>query len=107
MEFSHYHLIVYVPLSHADTVRQALASGGAGQIGNYDNCSFSMTGVGRFRPLKGSNPTIGSEGKLQEVPEERIEVLVAAERVEPVIMAVRKVHPYEEPAIHVLPMMLP
>jgi len=75
-------------------------------IGNYDNCSFSMKGAGRFRPLKGSNPTIGKQGKIEEVPEERIEVVVTSHQLKGVVEAVKKVHPYEEPAIHVLPMIL-
>jgi len=106
MQFSHYHLIVYVPVLHADAVRAALAASGAGKIGNYDSCSFSMKGTGRFRPLEGSNPAIGSQGKIEEVPEERIEVVVTAEHVNEVIQAVKKVHPYEEPAIHTVPMVL-
>ena len=105
MEFSYYHLIVYVPLSHADVVRKALADAGAGKIGNYDSCSFSMKGTGRFCPLRGSNPAIGEQGTIEEVPEERIEVVVTSDQLNAVIVAVKKVHPYEEPAIHVLPMM--
>ncbi len=71
-----YHLVIYVPLSHADVVRKALAESGAGNIGNYDSCSFSAKGIGRFRPLKGANPHLGSEGRIEEVEEERIEVVV-------------------------------
>ena len=100
-----YHLIIYVPLSHAQSVRDALASAGAGKIGNYDSSSFSSRGIGRFRPLKGANPHIGSVGKIEEVEEERIEVVVPeGVDVTKIVAAVRKVHPYEEPAIHILPM---
>ncbi|MEK7591165.1 MAG: hypothetical protein AAB489_03080 [Patescibacteria group bacterium] len=99
-----YHLIVYVPLSHADIVRAVLSKAGAGKIGKYDSCSFSMRGTGRFRPLKGAEPAIGSEGTIEEVPEERIEAVVTKEAMEDAIRAVRHVHPYEEPAIHALPM---
>lgn len=106
MDFAHYHLVVYVPLAQADAIRKALAESGAGHIGNYDSCSFSVRGTGRFRPLKGSNPTIGSEGMLEEVEEERIEVLVPHAQLKKVVAAVRKVHPYEEPAIHILPLLL-
>lgn len=104
MKFSHYHLIVYVPLSHADAIRKALAEAGSGNIGAYDSCSFSARGIGRFRPLKESHPAIGSIGEIEEVEEERIEVVVQADRLEKIIDAVRKIHPYEEPAIHVLPL---
>lgn len=106
MDFNHYHVIVFVPVAHADAVRAALADHGAGQIGKYDSCSFSVRGTGRFRPLKGAHPSIGSVGELEEVEEERIEVLVREADLQKVVAAVRKVHPYEEPAIHVVPMIV-
>jgi len=99
-----YHLIIYVPVAAADTVRKALADGGAGHIGNYDSCSFSARGTGRFRPLKGAHPAIGSIGKIEEVEEERIEALVAEDKLKETLRRIREVHPYEEPAIHILPM---
>ncbi len=100
-----YCLIVYTPLSHADAVRTALSTTGAGQIGNYDSCSFSSRGVGRYRPLEGSNPAIGSVGTIEEVEEERIEVVVTEEDLHAALRAAKEAHPYEEPAIHVVPMM--
>ena len=100
-----YHLIVYVPLSDAENVRDALANAGAGRIGAYDTCSFSTRGIGRFRPLKGSRPFIGKAGAIEEVEEERIEVIIPETvDLQSVLAAVRSAHPYEEPAIHVLPM---
>ncbi|MEK7218221.1 MAG: hypothetical protein AAB728_02025 [Patescibacteria group bacterium] len=101
-----YHLIVYAPVPDAPRVRKALADAGAGSLGKYDSCSFSSRGTGRFRPLEGANPAIGSVGKIEEVEEERIEVMVDVPKEEDmknVIAAIRKSHPYEEPAIHVLP----
>lgn len=100
-----YHLIVYVPLTDAQNIRDVLANNGAGNIGNYDSCSFSSRGIGRFRPLKGADPHIGSVGKVEEVEEERIEVVIPdGVDLTALLKAVRKAHPYEEPAIHVLPM---
>jgi hypothetical protein len=97
-----HHVIVYVPVPHADAVRKALAESGAGKIGNYDSCSFSVRGTGRFRPLKGSDPAIGVHGKLEEVEEERIEVIIPKDiDLKRVIDAVRSVHPYEAPAIQI------
>ena len=104
MESSLYHLIVYVPLSHAADVRRALADAGAGKIGNYDSCSFSMRGTGRFRPNEKAQPHIGAAGVLEAVEEERIEVVVKKENLREVFRRVKEAHPYEEPAIHVLPM---
>ena len=105
MEFELYHLIVYVPETHADAMRKALSIAGAGKIGKYDSCSFSMKGAGRFRPLKGAKPAIGSEDTLEEVTEERIEVVVKRDQLKLVLHEIKRVHPYEEAAIHVLPMM--
>jgi hypothetical protein len=95
-----YHLVIYVPVTHADAVRKALAESGAGNIGNYDSCSFSSRGIGRFRPLKGSDPHIGSEGQIAEVEEERIEVVVEEKKLSNVLRSAKDAHPYEEPAIH-------
>ena len=100
-----FHLIVYVPVTHADAIRSAMAEAGAGRIGNYDSCSFSTRGTGRFRPLAGADPQIGKAGRLESVDEERIEAVVKNEDITAVLDAVRKTHPYEEPAVHVLPMM--
>ena len=66
-------IIVFVPLTHADIVRQAIGDAGGGKIGNYSHCSFSSNGIGRFKPLEGAHPAIGEVGKFEEVQEERIE----------------------------------
>lgn len=105
MEPSLYHLIVYTPVDAADKVRTALAIAGAGKIGAYDSCSFSTKGTGRFRPTEEANPAIGSAGNLEQVEEEKIEVVVPSEVLTDVLQAAKRVHPYEEPAIHVLPML--
>ena len=60
-------LVVFVPLTHSDAVRQAMGVAGAGKIGNYSYCSFSMRGVGRYRPDAGANPAIGSVGNFESV----------------------------------------
>ena len=99
-----YHIIIYCPENCADAIRSAAANAGAGKIGNYDSCSFSSKGIGRFRPLEGSDPAIGTIEEIEEVAEERIEVVASEETIKNIITAITKVHPYEEPAIHVLPM---
>ena len=65
-------ITVGVTETHAEIIRGALGKAGAGKVGNYDFCSFSVKGVGRFRPLKGADPAIGQIGKLEEVAEEQI-----------------------------------
>lgn len=91
-----YKLVVTVPLSHADILRQALGEAGAGKQGNYSFCSFSVRGTGRFKPEQGANPAIGEVGKLEEVEEERIEFQLEEEMVDEVIKTMKAVHPYEE-----------
>jgi hypothetical protein len=105
MEPKYYHLIIYCPVEAADRVRRALADAGAGEIGNYDSCSFSSRGTGRFRGNETSKPTVGTPGKLEQVKEERIEVVAPKEKLQEILRAAVKAHPYEEPAIHVLPML--
>lgn len=91
-------LVVYVPESHAEELKAALFSKGAGRYANYDCCAWQVAGTGQFRPLDGSNPFIGSQGEIEKVPEMRIEMIVSDECIHEVIDELKKVHPYEEPA---------
>jgi len=88
--------VVFVPLTHTDIIRQALGEAGAGKIGNYDFCSFSTHGVGRFRGNENSNPSIGKSGKYESIEEERIEVIIPRGILNTVIEKIKSVHPYEE-----------
>ncbi len=105
MNFKFVKIVVFVPVTHADKLRKALAEAGAGQIGNYDSCSFSSKGIGRFRPLKGSKPFLGGTDKIEEVDEERIEVICRQDDQAKIIDAIKKAHPYEEPAIDIYPLL--
>ena len=93
---------VMVPADDADGMRAALAGAGAGEIGDYDHASFTVAGEGRFRPLPGSDPTIGSVGEAERVDEVRIEVVFPRGRRAHVVRAMLAAHPYEEPAYDVL-----
>jgi len=104
METKNVKFVVFVPLSHADAVRQALGEAGAGKIGNYDFCSFSSCGTGRFRGNEKTNPAIGEVGKYEVVKEERIEAVVPREILKEVIEKVKSVHPYEEMAFDIYPL---
>jgi dinuclear metal center YbgI/SA1388 family protein len=95
-------LTTYVPVADADRVREALAQAGAGVIGDYDSASFSTAGEGRFRPLEGANPTIGSVGELEVVEEVRVECVLARAARARVVAAMLEAHPYEEPAYDVV-----
>lgn len=94
-----YKLYTYVPYDHADTVRDALFAAGAGQIGNYGECSFNLQGRGTFKGNEVSNPTIGVAGGPREVVDEvKIEVLVPVHLKQAILAALKKSHPYEEVA---------
>lgn len=106
-------IVVFVPSTHAEKIREVLGHAGAGHVGKYDFCSFSVKGVGRFRPQKGAKPFIGKdapqganrasgeEGKVEQVAEERIETICHRSKLKKVLAAVKGAHPYEEPAIDV------
>lgn len=98
-------LVVFVPLARADALREALGRAGAGRIGRYAFCSFSSRGQGRFLPLEGATPAVGTVGLPEVVDEERIEVLVDDAVLDEVLSALRRVHPYEEPAFEVYPLL--
>lgn len=97
-------IVVFVPKTHTDIVRKALGDAGAGKIGNYDYCSYSVDGVGRYLPKEGANPTIGKVGKFEEVVEERIECVCKRSKVKEVIKAVKAVHPFEEVSFDLYPL---
>jgi len=97
-------LIVFVPESHLDELRDAVAEAGAGIIGDYSHCTFSAPGVGTFRPGDNAHPYSGRVGELSEEPERRFEVIVPAPRIGAVIRAVHAAHPYEETAYDVYPL---
>jgi dinuclear metal center YbgI/SA1388 family protein len=95
-------LMVYVPVDAAAVVRAAMAEAGAGAIGDYDFASFSARGQGRFRPLTGSNPMIGTIGEIAEVEEISISVVLPRGRRREVVAAMKAAHPYEVPAFDVV-----
>lgn len=97
-------VVSYVPRSAAERIGTAMASAGAGKLGQYDSCSWRTTGEGRFRPLEGSHPFSGIAGELHHEEEVRIEALCPAASVDHVVLAIEAAHPYECPATDVLPL---
>lgn len=95
---SQYKLVTFVPEEHLERVSRALFDAGAGRIGNYTSCSFRSAGTGTFFGEEGTNPAVGQSGKLEQSPELRIETVVPIARVADIVAALRKSHPYEEPA---------
>jgi dinuclear metal center YbgI/SA1388 family protein len=98
-------LVVYVPADHADEVQEALFAAGAGQIGDYDECGWSVKGKGTFRPLDGARPALGQNGIRHALDEIRVEVVVEPWRLSEVLIAMNQAHPYEEVAHSVFAMM--
>lgn len=94
-------LVTFVPDEHADRLREALATAGAGIIGSYRVCSFALLGTGTFLGDESTNPTVGEAGRLERVAELRLEMVCSRSALALVIETLRQFHPYEEPPIDV------
>ncbi|ANU11221.1 hypothetical protein A1A1_03337 [Planococcus antarcticus DSM 14505] len=94
-------IAVFAPESHEEAVREALAKAGAGAIGDYESCSYTFSGTGRFRPTAGANPYTGEVGEMAVASESKIEVVVRKPDKDRVIKAMISAHPYEEVAYDV------
>lgn len=99
-------IVVFVPLEKTDELAFAMASEGAGIIGNYTVCSFRIKGVGTFIGNEHTSPKIGSQGKYEMVNEVRLEMLCSPENLDSVIRKVLDTHPYEEPAYEIYDVMV-
>lgn len=93
--------VIFVPADNTEALREALFAAGAGRIGDYSHCSWSITGTGQFLPGAGASPAIGTVGAVQRVEEDRVEVIAPASLRARVLAAMRAAHPYEEPAFDV------
>jgi hypothetical protein len=96
--------VIFVPGADAEAVRAAVFAAGAGHIGDYSHCSWSVAGTGQFLPLDGASPAIGTIGSVEHVSEDRVEVVAPARMRAQMLAAIRGSHPYEEPAFDVLPL---
>ncbi len=99
-----YKIVVFVPETHTNVVREAIGDSGGGIIGNYSHCSFSIKGIGRYKPLAGAKPFIGEVDKMEAVKEERVEFVCPENSTKKILKAIRQVHPYEEIAIDIYPL---
>jgi dinuclear metal center YbgI/SA1388 family protein len=97
-------LVTYVPLQHTASVRDALFAAGAGHIGRYAECSFSVAGEGTFKAGDGTKPFVGEQGRRHVEPEHRLEVIVPGYLQAAVLEALRKAHPYQEVAYEFVPL---
>lgn len=101
MNKSMLQLTFYVPCNYLEKVKDALFDAGAGRIGNYDRCSWQTLGKGQYRPLDGSNPTIGKKGITEKIIEYKVEMVLDKKDLKNVIKQLKESHPYEEPAYFV------
>lgn len=97
-------IVVTIPVDNVENVRNAICDAGAGVIGNYTNCSMTTKCIGTFKPNVKANPYIGEKEKLEFVEEEKLEVVCEIDKVKKVLKALRESHPYEEPAIDIIPL---
>jgi hypothetical protein len=97
-------IATFVPVTHLETVQQAVWNAGAGTIGEYTHCSFFAPGKGTFLGSAEAHPAVGKTGQFEQVDEYRLEVLCPAEHLTGVIHELRKAHPYEEPGFDVYPL---
>ncbi|MGI5935724.1 MAG: divalent cation tolerance protein CutA [Oscillospiraceae bacterium] len=103
-DFRYCKIEVFIPETHLSELQKALQSVDAGHIGNYDSCLSYSQVIGCWRPLQGSSPYIGQENVISSEPELKVEVTCLREKVDLTVDAIRKVHPYEEPVIYVIPL---
>jgi len=96
--------VFYVPPAHAEAVRAAVFAAGAGRIGDYSCCSWSVTGTGQFLPREGAAPAVGTIGEIERLAEDRVEAIAPRRSRAGVLTAMRSAHPYEEPAFDVVPL---
>ena len=105
MDYKYVKMETYIPETHLKGIQKALQEADAGHIGNYDCCMSYSRVVGTWRALQGANPYIGALGEISEESEIKAEVTIKAEQMEEVVAAVRRVHPYEEPVINLIPLL--
>jgi hypothetical protein len=96
-----YKLCFFVPESHLQAVKQAVFNAGGGCHAAYDSCCWQTLGQGQFRPLAGSQPFVGKAGQLEQIMEWKVEMVVADESLQEVVVALKLSHPYETPAFDV------
>jgi dinuclear metal center YbgI/SA1388 family protein len=99
-----FKLLVFTPMNTSEAILNALSAAGAGRIGVYERCAFLTEGTGTFKPGQGANPVIGQVGKIEVVPEVRIEMLVKQPALSQVLRTLHEAHTYEEPAFELIPL---
>jgi structural hemagglutinin/hemolysin toxin protein RtxA len=96
-----YKICFYVPTTHAEEVKNNMFANGAGKIGNYSCCAWQVLGEGQFMPLANNHAFVGELNNLEKISEFKIEMVCEDTYIHNVIAALKKSHPYEEPAYQV------
>ena len=104
-EIKNVKIFVTVPLKNVNDVRNAICNAGAGIIGNYSFCTTSIRSTGTFIPNEKASPHLGTKNNLEVVEEEKVEAICPVEKVKQVVEKIRETHPYEEPAIDIVPLL--
>ena len=107
MEFQNFNYVkieTFAPQEDIQSIIQAITTAGAGKIGNYDHVYTTSNVIGHWRPLQGSNPTIGMIGKIESKSETKLEFICPIEIVKSVVLAIQNAHSYETPVINIFPM---
>lgn len=97
-------ICVTVPSQNVEELRAAVCNEGAGMIGNYSYCTVSTKCTGTFKPNDNANPYIGKKNVIEFVEEEKLEMICDIHNAKRIVMKIREVHPYEEPAIDIIPL---
>ncbi|MFW0072419.1 MAG: NGG1p interacting factor NIF3 [Coxiella-like endosymbiont] len=93
-----YKITFYVPEEYLELVKNALFSKGAGKVGNYECCAWQTPGIGQYRPLSGSQPYVGSQGRVEKIKEYLVEMVCEDHFLQVVLNELMRTHPYETPA---------
>lgn len=102
--FRYCKMEIFIPESHLPILQAALQGVDAGHIGDYDSCLSYSRVTGCWRPLDGSRPYIGEANVISAEPELKVEVVCLRDKVDVTLDAIRRIHPYEVPVIHVIPL---
>ncbi len=102
-----YKVVVFIPEPYVTKVREAMSLAGAGVIGDYQECSFELSGTGTFKPGNNAHPFIGTPGIFERTPETRLEMVAREKFLPRIIQAINENHPYQEPAIDIFPLANP
>lgn len=106
MDFHYLKLEIFIPETHLDLLKKSLREVDAGHLGDYDSCISYSKVTGTWRPLENTHPYIGELGKISEEPEIKVEVNIRSENLQETLAAIKKIHPFEQPLINIIPLLL-